>query len=130
MLWAFWNIVLGNILIRTAGKWEGSVMLIFSSVQAFLGAMLLGVFVFDLQIGSNPFILLREHPDMMNLPFTSNENYLEFVEGNGLNPLLQNYWMTIHPPTVFFGFASTLIPFAFALAGLWNKRYQEWIKPA
>ena len=130
MLWTFWNIVLGNILIFTAKKWEGSVMVIFTSVQVFLSAMLLGIFPFDIQIGSNPFVLLREHPDMFNLPFISNPNYLDFVEGNGLNPLLQNYWMTIHPPTVFFGFATTLIPFAYALAALWKKQYQEWIKPA
>lgn len=130
MLWAFWNIVLGNILIFSAKKWEGSVMVIFASVQVFLSAMLLGIFPFDIQIGSNPFVLLREHPDMLNLPFVTNPNYLSFVEGNGLNPLLQNYWMTIHPPTVFFGFATTLIPFAYALAGLWKRQYQEWIKPA
>ncbi|MCB0802466.1 MAG: cytochrome c biogenesis protein CcsA [Flavobacteriales bacterium] len=130
MLWLFWNMVLGNILIHTSKKWEGGVMTIVSSVQVFLSAMLLGIFVFDLQVGSNPFILLREHPDMINLPFTSNPNYLSFVEGNGLNPLLQNYWMTIHPPTLFLGFAATLIPFAFALVGLWKNKGNEWIKPA
>jgi len=130
MLWAFWNVLLGNILIFTSKRWEGSVMLVFASVQAFLAAMLLGIFPWDMQIGSNPFILLREHPDMMNLPFVQNPNYLEMVEGNGLNPLLQNYWMTIHPPTVFFGFATTMIPFAYAIAGLWKKKYMEWIKPA
>lgn len=130
MLWAFWNIVLGNILIFTTKKWEGSVMTIYATVQVFLSAMLLGIFPFDIQIGSNPFVLLREHPDMFNLPFVTNPNYLSFVEGNGLNPLLQNYWMTIHPPTVFFGFATTLIPFAYALSALWKKSYQEWIKPA
>ena len=130
MLWTFWNIVLGNILIYTTKKWEGSVMMIYATVQVFLSAMLLGIFPFDIQIGSNPFVLLREHPDMINLPFTTNPNYLGFVEGNGLNPLLQNYWMTIHPPTVFFGFATTLIPFAYALSALWKKQYQEWIKPA
>ena|SRR5690554_38729 len=130
MLWAFWNIVLGNILIKTAKKWEGGVMTIFSSVQAFHLAMLLGIFVFDIQIGSNPFILLREHTDMLSLPFTSNPNYLEFVEGNGLNPLLQNYWMVIHPPTVFFGFASTLVPFAFAITALWKREFHSWIQAA
>ncbi|HEV8512072.1 MAG TPA: cytochrome c biogenesis protein CcsA, partial [Cyclobacteriaceae bacterium] len=51
-------------------------------------------------------------------------------DGHGLNPLLQNYWMVIHPPTLFLGFALTLPPFAFCIAGLWQKRYSEWIKPA
>ncbi|MEI9919592.1 MAG: cytochrome c biogenesis protein CcsA [Bacteroidota bacterium] len=38
--------------------------------------------------------------------------------------------MVIHPPTLFLGFALTLFPFAFCLAGLWDKKYSEWIKPA
>ncbi len=37
-----------------------------------------------------------------------------------------NYCMTIHPPTLFLGFSSTLIPFAFAIAAFWNKRYNDW----
>ena len=74
MLWAFWNIILGNVLIFTTKKWEGSVMTIYATVQVFLSAMLLGIFPFDIQIGSNPFVLLREHPDMINLPFTTNPN--------------------------------------------------------
>jgi cytochrome c-type biogenesis protein CcmF len=74
-----------------------------------------------IKIGTNPFLLLREHPDFMNLPFVQNPNYLEKLDGRGLNPLLMNYWMTIHPPTLFLGFASTLVPFAFAIAAFWNK---------
>ncbi len=130
MLWLFWNVIIGNVLVYTSKHWETTVMSIFTSVQVFLLAMLLGIFLFDLQIGSNPFVLLRNHPDMLNLPFTSNPNYLEFVEGNSLNPLLQNYWMTIHPPTVFLGFSLSLIPFCYALGGLWKKKFTEWISPA
>ncbi len=51
-------------------------------------------------------------------------------DGNGLNPLLQNYWMVIHPPTLFLGFATTLIPFSFAIAGLWLRKSHDWIRPA
>lgn len=131
LLWSFWHTILGNILIRTAKDWEGPVMTVFSSVQIFLASMLLGVFLFDYRIGSNPFtILLREHPDFVNLPIFRNPNYLDRLDGRGLNPLLQNYWMTIHPPTLFLGFASTLVPFAYAIAGLWKKQYQSWLRPA
>jgi cytochrome c-type biogenesis protein CcmF len=38
--------------------------------------------------------------------------------------------MTIHPPTLFLGFASTIIPFSFAIAGLWQREHQAWLKPA
>jgi cytochrome c-type biogenesis protein CcmF len=51
-------------------------------------------------------------------------------DGNDLNPLLQNYWMVIHPPVLFLGFASTLIPFAFAVSSLWTKRFADWAKDA
>ncbi|MGB3946542.1 MAG: cytochrome c biogenesis protein CcsA [Bacteroidia bacterium] len=131
LLWTFWHIVLGLILQRTTKTFEAPVMAVLSVVQVFLASMLLGVFIFDYRIGSNPFtVLLREHPDFANIPLFSNPNYLEKLDGRGLNPLLQNYWMTIHPPTLFLGFALTVVPFAYAIAGLWQKRYSEWIKPA
>jgi cytochrome c-type biogenesis protein CcmF len=129
LLWTFWHVVLGIILINRSGEWEAPVMTVFSLVQAFLASMLLGVWVFNYKIGSNPFILLREHPDFVNMPFTKIPNYLENLDGRGLNPLLQNYWMTIHPPTLFLGFASTLVPFAFAIAALWKEKFTEWLKP-
>ncbi|MBE7178619.1 MAG: cytochrome c biogenesis protein CcsA, partial [Mucilaginibacter polytrichastri] len=47
-----------------------------------------------------------------------------------LNPLLQNYWMVIHPPTLMLGFAAMIVPFAYGIAGLWQRRYADWIKPA
>ena len=130
LLWTFWHIVLGNILIRYSGEWESSVMTVVSVVQIFLSSMLLGIYIFGYKLGSNPFLLLREHLDYANLPFVKISNYLETLDGRGLNPLLQNYWMTIHPPTLFLGFASTLVPFAYAIAGLWQKKYTEWLKPA
>lgn len=130
LLWAFWNVVLGVILSRKSKNFEAPVMTIFSSVQVFLTSMLLGIYIFDYHLGSNPFILLREHPDFMSLPFIQSPSYLSNLDGRGLNPLLQNYWMTIHPPVLFLGFASTLVPFAFAMGGLWTKRHTEWITPA
>ncbi|MBP7810563.1 MAG: cytochrome c biogenesis protein CcsA [Bacteroidia bacterium] len=131
LLWTFWNVVLGIILQKSLkNEWEAPVMAIFSLAQVFLASMILGLYVGDYRIGTSPFLLLREHPDFMNLPFVqsyiSNPNYLAKITPRGLNPLLMNYWMTIHPPTLFLGFASTLPPFAFAIAGLWNKKHNEW----
>ncbi|MEX1188185.1 MAG: cytochrome c biogenesis protein CcsA [Bacteroidia bacterium] len=130
LLWSFWNAVLGNILLRTAKSWEFTTMAIVSMVQVFLASMLLGIYVGGYKIGSDPFILLREHPDFMNFPFIQQANYLDRLDGRGLNPLLQNYWMTIHPPTLFLGFSATLFPFAFAVAGIWSGKLREWIQPA
>jgi len=130
MLWAFWNMVLGNILIKTAKDWEGPTMTVVSSVQVFLSSMLLGLVILGYKLGSNPFILLREHPDMMNMPFTKIADYIDKIDGRGLNPILQNYWMIIHPPTLFLGFSSVMIPFAYAISGFWKKRFNDWQKPA
>jgi cytochrome c-type biogenesis protein CcmF len=44
-------------------------------------------------------------------------------DGRGLNPLLQNFWMVIHPPVLFIGFASMAAPFSLAIAGLWKKDF-------
>ncbi len=128
LLWTFWNVVLGLLLKKQLkdGVWEIPVMTIFALVQVFLASMILGVHILDYKIGSNPFLLLREHPEFSNLPFIQDANYVAKLNGRGLNPLLMNYWMTIHPPTLFLGFASTLVPFAFSIAALWNKKYTEW----
>ncbi len=51
------------------------------------------------------------------------------ANGQGLNPQLQNYWMTIHPPTLYLGFTAFTIPFAFAIAALLNGRLDaRWIQ--
>ncbi len=127
ILWIFWNVVLGVVIINTNKFWEGPVMVVFAMVQAFLVSMILGVVIGDLKIGSSPFILLR---DATQAPiFQMNPDFVP-EDGTGLNPLLQNIWMVIHPPTLFLGYASTLVPFAFLMGGLVMKKYSEWIRPA
>lgn len=134
LLWMFWHVVLGSILLFKAKEWRPSVMFFIMLVQLFLVSMIMGIVAelpwADFKIGSNPFLLLREHETMRNMPFVKLPTYLEKLDGRGLNPLLQNYWMTIHPPTLFLGFASTIVPFAFAMSGLWRRQFTEWIKPA
>ena len=50
------------------------------------------------------------------------------VEGQGLNPLLENPGMFFHPPTLYLGYVGFTIPFAFAMAALISKRLgPEWI---
>ncbi len=50
-------------------------------------------------------------------------------DGRGLNPLLQNYWMVIHPPTLYLGYVGFTVPFAFATAALLTKNLDDgWIR--
>lgn len=124
-LWLFWHAVLGIILINKAKKWEPSVMGTLAAIQVMLLSMELGVFVFDYKIGNSAFMLMR---DSMDLPiFKMNENYIP-EDGRGLNPLLQNYWMTIHPPTLFLGFALSSIPFCYSVGSLIHRDYKDYIQ--
>lgn len=131
LLWMVWHAILGVIVMFTSRKWEAPVMTVISFTQLCLATMILGVYIFDVKVGNNPFLLTR-HVFQENEIF-KNPNYLSLPamqDGIGLNQLLQNYWMTIHPPVTFLGFASTTIPFAFAMAGLWTRDYGGWTKKA
>jgi cytochrome c-type biogenesis protein CcmF len=129
MLWTFWQGVLGLVVMRTAKEMETRTMAIIAMVQVCLCTMILGMYLGpDIKIGSTPFMLLRNA--MQNAPIFAMPNYMSFVQdGNGLNVLLQNYWMVIHPPILFLGFSLTLIPFAYCIAALWKGDYKSFVKP-
>jgi len=138
MLWSFWHCVLGWILIWKAKVWEAPVMTVVSFAQFCLATMLVGLYFFGSKVGSSPFILLRHENFFDSAPVFLDsatgllrKDYLSlWQDGNGLNALLQNYWMVIHPPVLFLGFASTIVPFAYAIAGLWKKDHIGWSRPA
>ncbi|SKA65548.1 heme lyase CcmF/NrfE family subunit [Desulfobaculum bizertense] len=73
------------------------------SVQAF--------FLYILSGPSNPFLEFAHAP----------------VEGNGLNPLLQNPGMIFHPPLLFIGYAGFTVPCCLALASWVNKENVDWL---
>lgn len=129
LLWMFWHIVLGWIIIRRRDKWTAPVMIVLCTVQAWLASTMLGVYLpfGSIQIGDQPLLLLRE---VLDIPLFANEDYLSLLEGRGLNILLQNYWNVIHPPITFLGFASVTIPFGFALGSLFIKEYRQWLIPS
>src|SRR5258705_9514814 len=60
------------------------------------------------------------------------------TDGRGLNPLLQNFYMAIHPPTMYLGFVGLTIPYAFGMAALitgylddsWPRALRRWTKTA
>jgi cytochrome c-type biogenesis protein CcmF len=105
LLWVLLGAWLGILLIFKSGDKEPQVMLIYN---------LNNVFLMILLIKQSPFRMLPiAQPD-----------------GQGLNMLLQDPWMVIHPPVVFLGYAVFTIPFAYAIWGLWRRDYDGWIKPA
>src|SRR5579862_47808 len=138
LLWTIWHCILGAILILTSRRWESPVMTVMSFIQLCLATMIMGIYVFGAKVGINPFLLIRHTELFDGAPFLHDastgllkHDYLNFIkDGQGLTPLLQNYWMVIHPPILFLGFASTVVPFAFAFAGLWKKDYGSWTKAA
>lgn len=137
MLWSFWHCVLGWVLIWRSKEWEAGVMMVISFAQFCLATMIVGIYFFGTKVGSSPFVLLRNEGFFDTAPVFRDIStggirldYLSLLkDGSGLNTLLQNYWMVIHPPVLFLGFASTIVPFAYAIAGLLSKKH-EWIKPS
>lgn len=105
LLWIFMAGVMGLIMLRSAKNFEAGNMF-------FLNLFILSVL----------FILLKKSPFELMPVFKA--------DGAGLNPLLQNYWMTIHPPIMFVGFAGAVIPFCFAMTALVEKRFNLWAEAA
>lgn len=129
LLWTLWHAVLGGVLMFKGKEWEAPVMTVISFAQFCLATMLLGIYFFGKKVGASPFALFRQQ--MPELPLFASADYVSKIkDGNGLSPLLQNYWMVIHPPVLFLGFASTIVPFAYGIAGLWTKKFGEVMRAA
>ncbi|MGC1341991.1 MAG: heme lyase CcmF/NrfE family subunit, partial [Candidatus Binataceae bacterium] len=119
---ALWGGQQGSLLFWT---W---LLSIFTSVAAFLNrrrnpeiapyamAVLAGVAIFFLgmlNFVTRPFDLMAIIP----------------AQGTDLNPLLQNYWMAIHPPSLYTGYVSATVPFAFGAAALMTGKLDDtWIR--
>lgn len=141
LLWAAMTAAVGFVLARWSVRADGSaavreardafaapVLAVVALCQAFVLSMIVGLKLGPVAVGANPFTRLAEKfPDAPM--FVSNPAFVP-ADGQGLNDLLQNPWMTIHPPMVFVGFTLLMVPFAFAVAGLWRRRYTQWVKPA
>ncbi|HLN52091.1 MAG TPA: cytochrome c biogenesis protein CcsA [Lentimicrobium sp.] len=129
LLWAILISVFGIGALHNSKKLEGTVMAVTSVSVIFMMSMILGVNFMGLKLGNNPFELLREAEANLGMDFFKNPNYLSFIQdGNGLNPLLENPWMVIHPPMLFMGYAAALFPFAYAFASLIQNDKRYWIK--
>ena len=129
LLWIFYTSLVGSALLAWSPRdYEAPVMTVMAFCQFFLVSMIVGLPLGIVEIGKSPFLGLAEaFPEAP--VFRANPGFVP-TDGQGLNELLKNYWMAIHPPTLFLGFAAMTAPFAFAVAALWKKRYTQWVKPA
>jgi cytochrome c-type biogenesis protein CcmF len=97
--------------------------------SAFLSLPALQGFIFSDQQSNKQFIQMGKE---LYATLTANNILLSdfIVQGKGLNPLLQNFWMQIHPPILFVGFAMSAVPFSFAFAAILKNEYRDWVKQA
>ncbi len=128
LLWMLLSAGVGGALIRLADDYEAPVMAVMALCQVFMLSMVAGLQLGSLSVGASPFALLADAFPEAPI-FQQNTGFVP-MDGTGLNDLLQNPWMVIHPPTLFVGFALMTVPFAFAVAALWKRRYTEWVRPA
>lgn len=115
MFWVFLLAIFGAVAVRVNRERHRELMpyvvATISLVQMF--------FLFLMVLHRNPFAtFLAEAP----------------ADGRGLNPLLQNPYMVIHPPALYVGFVGMTIPFAFGMAALitghlddsWLRAVRRW----
>jgi len=114
LLWILMGSLYGVYIVRNYKEEEPLVMGFMNLISAFIVMILIkkNPFAYVWQVNSGAFA-----PGVIPM------------EGTGLNPLLQDPWMTIHPPILFLGYSSTAILFAFAISALIKKNFDNWIKP-
>ncbi len=111
MVWAVTGLCAAPFLIKRTRHFEPYALSLLMLLQALL-------LVFALI--RNPFAPTLDGSGIPTIP----------LDGRGLNPQLHNVWMVIHPPTLFAGYALLGIPFVLALAGLWRRDYDGWVRLA
>ncbi|MEC7118506.1 MAG: heme lyase CcmF/NrfE family subunit [Pseudomonadota bacterium] len=78
------------------------------------------------QFGMLSFVVFTSSPFEHSLPMLP-------VDGRDLNPLLQDFGLIVHPPTLYMGYVGLAVPFAFAMAALWAGRldsaWARWSRP-
>ncbi|HLK14458.1 MAG TPA: cytochrome c biogenesis protein CcsA [Fimbriimonadaceae bacterium] len=107
LLWACTSSIFGIFAARKAGIYRRWFTVAYAT---FLG-MLCGILAYE-----TPFEMARLHGQALLPP-----------QGAGLTASLQNYWVTIHPPTIFMGFGSLTVAFAFGLAAMFTRNVVDWV---
>lgn len=127
----FWTLVLAGFSVAvTLAQWKRQPVL-----RPYVTAVLLGMlffFVAVLLFTANPFNRLWLMPDgntASALVAPAGAVPAQLTDGSGLNPILQNYWMVIHPVMLYLGWIGMTVPFAFAVAALATRQLgNEWVR--
>ncbi|TAL70933.1 MAG: hypothetical protein EPN82_01130 [Bacteroidetes bacterium] len=112
LLWTFLISLAGVFLLYYTKKYnfEHKTMAFYTLILVFLTLLL---------IIKSPFNFIWESfPDVDPNVIPPN--------GRGLNPILESYWISIHPPILFSGYAVLSVPFALAVAGMFKRDYTNW----
>lgn len=142
-LWGLYNTILGLLLLRKGKDDAPWVMPFFSLVNISLFCLL--TFMNPFWLASPEFV--REAlgsqgaaPELLAFLPTDLPGHIAYYFGwarywpvgasPGLNESLRNFWMVIHPPTLFVGYSSSLLASCFALAALLRRDYDTWINRA
>ncbi|MFV2091752.1 MAG: heme lyase CcmF/NrfE family subunit [Hyphomicrobiales bacterium] len=115
LLWALLLAMFGFATVLFGRNLPHRLLARVMSVQGMIGFGFLAFILFT----SNPFLRLFPAP----------------IQGNGLNPLLQDYGLALHPPTLYAGYVGFSVVFAFAIAALlegkvdaaWARFVRPWV---
>jgi len=128
----FWCMLLAlfSALAVTLNRKNNERILPFTSFVLFA---CLVFFLVLLNFKVSPFEPLRDEAGRLLSTYAADA--LARIEGNGLNPLLQNFYMAIHPPLLYIGLVGCAIPFAFILGALahregnafWMRSARNWM---
>ena len=123
---AVWGAHEGSMLLWAfiLGLWTFAVTLFSRSLSEEMLARVLGVMAL-ISIGIELFILFTSNPFDRIVPAP--------VDGNDMNPLLQDFGMTIHPPMLYMGYVGLSVAFSFAIAALLggslDSAWARWSRP-
>ena len=108
--------------------WDEPIFINIKSIsQSFFNLPFLQSHMFsDNQTGDNFIRMSRELYTSLTSAGISVNQFI--TDGRGLNPQLLNFWMQIHPPILFAGFAMSTVPFSFAIAALMKDDYKDWVR--
>ncbi|GAP22338.1 heme lyase CcmF/NrfE family subunit [Leptolinea tardivitalis] len=127
----FWSFLLAGLsVLITNNHWDRDIEFLpwVISVLGIVLAFFISLSVFV----ENPFVRFWELPDgshLASMMMPAGATIYQADNGNGLNPLLRHPGMVFHPPLLYLGFVSFVIPFSFAMAALITGRTDDrWIR--